>query len=85
MVTMVTMYKRVSFSIFCSSQIALAHHPVHVRMTSTILLISIGVKQLLHCPILPKMGLFSMSVYRGTMSQTSCVLILFHLEIIGDQ
>ena len=25
------------FSIFCSSQIALAHPPVHVRMTSTIL------------------------------------------------
>ena len=32
---------------FCSSQIALAHQPVHVRMTLTILLIPLGVKQLL--------------------------------------
>ena len=32
-----------------------------------------------------KMGLISMSVYRGTRRQTGCVLILFHLEIIGDQ
>ena len=85
MVTMVTMSKRLSFSIFCTSQIALAHLPVHVRMTLTILLISIGVKQLLDCLILPKMGLFSMSVYRGTRSHTGCVLILFHIEIIGDQ
>ena len=31
--------------------------PVHVGMTVTILLISIGVKQLLDCPILQKNGL----------------------------
>ena len=81
-VTVVTMSKR--FSIFCSSQVALPHQPVHVRMT--ILLISIRVKQLLvllHCPILQTMGLFSMLVYRGTRSQTGCVLVLFQLEIIG--
>ena len=46
MVTMVTMSERLSLSIFSSSQIALAHQPVHVKMTLTILLISIGVKQL---------------------------------------
>ena len=57
MVTMVTMSKRLSFSIFCNSQIALAHHPVHVRMTLTILFISIEVKQLLDCPIFAKNGL----------------------------
>ena len=79
------MSKRLSVSIFCSSQIALAHQPVHVRMTLTILLISIGVKQLLDCPILPKISLLSMLVYRGTRSQTGCVLILFHLEISGDK
>ena len=54
MFTMVTMYKRFSFSIYCSS---LAYQPVHVRRTLTILLISKGVEQLLDCPILPKNGL----------------------------
>ena len=62
MATMVTLSKRLSFSIFCSSRIALAHQTVHVKMTLTILLISIGVKQLIDCPILPKVCLFSMSV-----------------------
>ena len=57
MVTMVTMYKRLSFSIYCSSQIAVAYQPVHVRRTLTILLKSKGVEQLLDCPILPKNGL----------------------------
>ena len=82
---MVTMSKVNFFSILCNSQIALAHQPVHVRMTSIILLILLGIKQLLDCPILPKNALFSMSVYRGTRSQSGCVLILFHKEIIGDQ
>ena len=50
MVTMVTMSKRLSFSIFCSSQIVLAHQPVHVRMTWTILLN----KQLSDCSIFAK-------------------------------
>ena len=54
-------------------------------MTLTILLILIGVKQLLDCQILPKGDLLSVSVYRGTRSQTGCVLILFHLELIKDQ
>ena len=57
MVTMVTMSKKLSFSIFFSSQIVLADQPVHVRMTLTILLILIGVNQWLDCPILPKNGL----------------------------
>ena len=83
MVSLVAMSERLSFSIPCSSQTALAHQPVHVRTTLTILLISIGVKQLLDCLILQKMPLFSMSVYRGTKSQTVCVLTLFHLKIIG--
>ena len=73
--TMVTMSKWLRFSIFCSSQIALAHQPVHVRMTLTILLLSIGVKQLLDCPILPKIALFSTLFYKGTRSQTGCALI----------
>ena len=30
-------------------------------------------------------NVFSMWVYRRTRSQSGCVLILFHLEIIGDQ
>ena len=41
MVTIVTMSH---FSIFCSSQIVLPHQLVHVRMTSTILLISTVVR-----------------------------------------
>ena len=85
MVTMVTMSKRLSFYIFRSSQIALANQPVHVRMTLNILLISISVKQLLDFRFCRKMPLFSMSVYRDTRSHTGCVLILFHLEIIGVQ
>ena len=77
MVTMVTMSKSLSFYIFCSSQIALAHQPVHVRMTLNILLISIGVKQLLDFPILPKNALiFNVGLQR---------YVLFHLEIIGVQ
>ena len=51
------------YSALLNSAIALYHQPVHVRMTLAILLISKGVKQLLDCPILPKMGLFSMWVY----------------------
>ena len=80
------MSKRLSFYIFCSSQIALAHQPVHVRITLNILLISIGVKQrymfftlvvLLDFPILPKNALiFNVGLQR---------YVLFHLEIIGVQ
>ena len=32
-----------------------------------------------------KFPFISMLIYRGTRGQTGCVLILFHLEIIGDQ
>ena len=56
MVTMVTMSK--GYVIFWNCQIALADQAVHVRMTSTMLLILIGIKQLLNCPILPKNTLF---------------------------
>ena len=57
MVTMVTMSKWLSFSVFCSSQIPLAHLPEDVRINLTFLLIPIEGKQLLNCPILPKNGL----------------------------
>ena len=67
------------FSILGSSQTALAHQPVHVRMILTILLISIGLKQLLDCLILPKMA-FSMSVYRGTIFSGVSVTMVTRVE-----
>ena len=73
-------------SIFCSSQIVYTIQPVHLIMTLTFPLISIVGKYVKLSDFAEKwMASCSVSVYRNTRSQTGCVLILFHLEIIGDQ